>query len=44
MKDESSRKENKNEKKDNTFNYAVVLIGLIILGAILIVLKLFGLF
>jgi len=44
MKDESSRKENENEKKDNTFNYAVVLIGLIILGAILIVLKLFGLF
>jgi len=44
MKDKSSRKENKNEKKDDTFIYAAVLVGVIILGIILAALKLFGLF
>jgi len=44
MKDKGSKTENKNEKEDNTFSYAIVLLGLIILGTILIVLKLIGLF
>ena len=41
---ESNRKENENKKKDDTFIYAVTVFGMIILGAILILLKLFGLF
>ena len=41
MKNESNRKENENEKKDDTFIYAAVLFGGLIIGAIIVLLKLF---
>lgn len=44
MKHESDKKENENEKKDDTFIYAVILFGGLILGTIIVLLKLFGLF
>jgi hypothetical protein len=44
MKVESNKKENENAKKGDTFIYAAILFGSLILGTIIVLLKLFGLF
>ncbi len=44
MNNENNRKESENNKDKNTFGYAAFMVGAIILGTILILLKLFGVF
>jgi len=44
MKSEKTNKPEENKKDDNTFIYAAFLFGSLILGTILVILKLFGLF
>ena len=44
MKNESNKKENENEKKDDTFVYAAFLVVSLIVGTIIVILKLFGVF
>jgi hypothetical protein len=44
MKNESSRPNSENDKSKDSFGYAAFMVGAIVLGTILVLLKLFGLF
>jgi hypothetical protein len=44
MNNESNRPDSKNDKSKDSFGYAAFMVGAIILGTILILLKLFGVF
>ena len=44
MKNESSRPDSENDKSKDSFGYAAFMVGAIVLGTILVLLKLFGVF
>jgi hypothetical protein len=44
MKNENSRPDSENDKSKDSFGYAAFMVGAIIIGVILMLLKLFGLF